>query len=324
MNRRVDAPREQLAADLTAALGAREVREVRRLSGGASRETFAFEADGRPLILQRDRPGGMRQAGMATEARLLRAAAATGVPVPAVVATDADHRGGEAATVLGGSWLVVERLVGETIPRKILRDDEFAAARPQLSGQCGQALAGVHAIDPAAVPGLEGADQLDQFRALLDAMGEPHPAFELGFRWLERRRPPRRADTVVHGDFRNGNLVVGTDGLRAVLDWELAHLGDPLEDLGWLCVRAWRFGAAPRVGGFGDVDDLVAAYEAASGTAVDRDELAWWEAMGTLKWGIMCIVQAATHLSGTARSVELAAIGRRVCEVEHDLLLLLP
>ena len=315
----------ELAADLAAALGAREVRDVQRLSGGASRETFAFEADGRALILQRDRPGGMRQAGMAAEARLLRAAAATGVPVPAVVATDADADGPRVAgTALDGWWLVVERVAGETIPRKILRDDEFLAARPQLAAQCGRALAGVHAIDRAAVPGLDGADQFDQFRALLDAMGEPHPAFELGFRWLEPRRPARRADTVVHGDFRNGNLVVGPDGLRAVLDWELAHLGDPLEDLGWLCVRAWRFGAERRVGGFGDVDDLVATYEAASGVAVDRGELAWWEAMGTLKWGIMCMVQAATHLSGTARSVELAAIGRRVCEVEHDLLLLLP
>jgi aminoglycoside phosphotransferase (APT) family kinase protein len=315
----------ELAADLAAALGAREVRDVQRLSGGASRETFAFEADGRALILQRDRPGAMRQAGMATEARLLRAAAETGVPVPAVVATDADAAGpGLADSALGGSWLVVERVAGETIPRKILRDDEFAASRPQLAAQCGRALAGIHAIDPAEVPGLDDADQFDQFRALLDAMGEPHPAFELGFRWLEPRRPARRADTVVHGDFRNGNLVVGPDGLRAVLDWELAHLGDPLEDLAWLCLRAWRFGAEPRVGGFGDVDDLVAAYEAASGVAVDRGELAWWEAMGTLKWGIMCMVQAATHLSGTARSVELAAIGRRVCEVEHDLLLLLP
>jgi aminoglycoside phosphotransferase (APT) family kinase protein len=315
----------ELAADLAAALGAREVRDVQRLSGGASRETFAFEADGRALILQRDRPGAMRQAGMATEARLLRAAADTGVPVPAVVATDADADGpGLAGTALGGSWLVVERVAGETIPRKILRDEEFVNARPQLAAQCGRALAGVHAIDRAAVPGLDGADQFDQFRGLLDAMGEPHPAFELGFRWLEPRRPARRSDTVVHGDFRNGNLVVGPDGLQAVLDWELAHLGDPLEDLGWLCLRAWRFGAEPRVGGFGDVDDLVAAYEAASGVAVDRGELAWWEAMGTLKWGIMCMVQAATHLSGTARSVELAAIGRRVCEVEHDLLLLLP
>jgi aminoglycoside phosphotransferase (APT) family kinase protein len=268
---------------------------------------------------------------MGTEVALLRAAWEAGVPVPAVVVfggdVDDDVRGNAVdARALGSSWMVVERIDGETIPRRILRDEEFASARPLLTAQCGRALAAVHSIDPEAVPGLDPTNQFQRFRELLDAMSEPHPAFELGFRWLERNRPPARADTVVHGDFRNGNLVVGPDGLRAVLDWELAHLGDPLEDLGWLCVRAWRFGASPRVGGFGDVDELVAAYESAPGSTgtVDRDALAWWEAMGTLKWGVMCMLQAATHLSGTVRSVELAAIGRRVCEVEHDLLLLLP
>jgi aminoglycoside phosphotransferase (APT) family kinase protein len=309
---------------LAAALGARDVRGLRRLSGGASRETWAVDADGRPLILQRARPGGVASGPMATEVALLRAARAAGVPVPAVVLSGAEVD--RDPVPLGRSWMVVERIEGETIPRKILRDAEFASARPLLTAQCGRALAAVHRIDRGSVSGLDPTDQFERFRELLDAMTEPHPAFELGFRWLERNRPHVRADTVVHGDFRNGNLVVGPDGLRAVLDWELAHLGDPLEDLGWLCVRAWRFGASPRVGGFGDVDDLVAAYEAASGSTgtVDRDALAWWEAMGTLKWGVMCMLQAATHLSGTVRSVELAAIGRRVCEVEHDLLLLLP
>ena len=319
---------------LAAALGARDLGGLRRLSGGASRETWAFDADGRPLILQRARPGGVATGPMATEVALLRAARATGVPVPAVVLSGAEvdgdgdpdgDREGDAGP-LGRSWMVVERIEGETIPRKILRDAEFASARPLLAAQCGRALAAVHRIDRGRVSGLDPTDQFERFRELLDAMTEPHPAFELGFRWLDRNRPPVRADTVVHGDFRNGNLVVGPDGLRAVLDWELAHLGDPLEDLGWLCVRAWRFGASPRVGGFGDVDELVAAYEAAPGSTgtVDREALAWWEAMGTLKWGVMCMLQAATHLSGTVRSVELAAIGRRVCEVEHDLLLLLP
>jgi aminoglycoside phosphotransferase (APT) family kinase protein len=220
--------------------------------------------------------------------------------------------------------MVVERIGGETIARRILRDDELAPARIVLAAQCGAVLARIHRIDPAAVPRLGDADQVVQHRATLDAAGEPHPAFELGLEWLERNRPPRARIGVVHGDFRNGNLVVGPDGLRAVLDWELAHVGDPLEDLGWLCVRAWRFGAAPRVGGFGTVDELVDAYEATAGTSVDRAALAWWEVLGTLKWGVICLVQAATHLSGVVRSVELAAIGRRVCEAEHDLLLLLP
>ena len=309
-----------LAAALRDALGGDVAIEgLRRLSGGASRVTSSFEAvapDGTrtPLVVQQIRSGGGGTGpGMATEAAMLRAAAEAGVPVPRVVAV------GE-----GTSFVVLEHVFGETIARKILRDDEYAGARPVLAGQCGRALGALHAIPVDAVPGLEVPDQVAQYRAVLDASGQPHPAFELGFRHLEATRPTASATTVVHGDFRLGNLIVGPDGLRAVIDWELVHLGDPLEDLSWLCVKSWRFGAAPRVGGFGEVPELVSAYEEASGRGVDLDALRWWETFGTLKWGIMCIMQAAAHLTGAARSVELAAIGRRVCEVEHDLLLLLP
>ncbi len=314
---------EELGSALAEVLGAREVSAVERLSGGASRETWAFEAEldgtARRLILQRERPGGLREGGMGIEAAVLRAAGAAGVPVPSVIACD-DGRGGGP---LGPAYLVVERLEGESIARRILREDALAEARLVLARQCGAALAGIHAIDLAEVPGLEDVDQLDRYRQVLDDLAQPHPAFELAFRWLADHRPSGTGRTVVHGDFRNGNLLVSPCGLVAVLDWELAHLGDPLEDLGWLCVRSWRFGATPRVGGFGTVDDLVAAYEAASSTQVDRAALHWWELLGTLKWGIMCVAQAETHRLGVVRSVELAAIGRRVCEVEHDVLLLL-
>lgn len=152
----------------------------------------------------------------------------------------------------------------------------------------------------------------------------PNATFELGLRWLDAHRPPTRPAALVHGDFRLGNLIVGPDGLRAVLDWELVHLGDPLEDLGWLCTRAWRFGEAPAVGGFGSIEQLLAAYRAGGGGDVDPAALHWWQVYGTLRWGVICIGQAAVHLAGLQRSVELAAIGRRVCENEHDLLLLLP
>lgn len=291
-------------------LGATALDGLRRLSGGASRETWSFDADGRPLILRRDPPGAPK-GGMDMEARLFRAAAAAGVPVPEVVVAEP-------------SLIVMERIEGETIPRKILRDDEYAAARPKLARECGAILAKLHSIPTADVPGLEQADQVEQFRELLDALGEPHPTFELAFRWLDANRPLPTRTAIVHGDFRNGNLIVGPEGVRAVLDWELAHLGDPLEDLGWLCVKAWRFGMTPPVGGFGEYDQLISAYEAGGAGPVDRDALRWWEVLGTLKWGIMCIMQAVTHTSGAVRSVELAAIGRRVCEQEWDLLALLP
>lgn len=317
-------PQDGLAATLADVLGAGSVSGLERLSGGASRETWAFDAEvggiRRRLVLQRERPGGLRHAGMGVEAALLRAAAGAGVPVPAVVACD----DGSGASTLGAAHLVVERLDGETIPRRILREEAFAGARRLLAAQCGVALARIHAIGLDEVQGLDDVDQVERYREALDALGHAHPAFELAFRWLADHRPAPGRRTVVHGDFRNGNLLVGPEGLVAVLDWELAHVGDPLEDLGWLCVRSWRFGEEPPVGGFGTVEDLVAAYEGASGTRVDRDALHWWEVLGTLKWGIMCVAQAEAHRSGTVRSVELAAIGRRVCEVEHDLLLLLP
>ena len=166
-------------------------------------------------------------------------------------------------------------------------------------------------------------DQVQQYREVLDLLGEPHPAFELAFRWLADRRPPPAGEAIVHGDFRLGNVIVDGDGLAAVLDWELAHVGDPMEDLGWLCVKAWRFGGRGPVAGLGEYRDLFDAYSGASGRPVDPEVVRWWEVLGTLKWGIMCIMQASAHLTGASRSHELAAIGRRVCENEHDLLALM-
>jgi aminoglycoside phosphotransferase (APT) family kinase protein len=309
-----------LAASLGDLLGG-SVRDLRRLSGGASRETWAFgleRPDGRKerLILRRDPPGAPGK-GMALEARLLRVAADAGVPVPAVLAASDDP------AHMGSAFVVMAQVDGETIPRKILRDEAFEPARRMLAAQCGATLARLHAIDASAVEGLEAQDPLAYFRQMLDELGQPHPAFELAFRWLAANRPPPTAPVVVHGDFRLGNLIVGPDGLVAVLDWELAHRGDPMEDLGWLCVRAWRFGSALPVAGVGAYQDLMSAYGEASGRPVDPAVLHWWETLGTLKWGVMCILQASAHLTGAVRSVELAAIGRRACENEWDVLLCL-
>jgi len=311
-----------VAGRLGAALGGR-VRSVRRLSGGASRITDAFELEThsgkvRSLVLQRVR-GAVPADGPApgpdirVEASLLRAARDAGVPVPDVVAAGTDDG------LLPG-WLVVERLGGESIPRRILRDEGFATARPALTDQAARALAAVHSIDPASVPGLPGADPLRHPLDLLDELHEARPVLELGVRWLAGGRPPMGESVVVHGDFRMGNLLVDRAGLRGVLDWELAHMGDPAEDIGWLCARAWRFGGPGRVGGFGTLDRFLTAYASASGRRVDVARVRWWEAYATVKWAVICLLQASSHLSGTTRSVELAAVGRRVCESEWDLL----
>ncbi len=301
------------------------IEGLRRCSGGASRETWALDAldAGRhlhPLVLRRDPSGQKSATGRGTEYSVLAAAEHAGVPAPKVRALLAGDDG------LGAGFLM-DRIEGETIPRRILRDDAFAAVRHHLAAQCGAIAARIHAVDPTTLPELPvmtARDQVDQQRSLLDAFGEPHPALELGLRWLDEHAPVAAVPALVHGDFRNGNFVIGADGIRAVLDWELAHLGDPIEDLGWLCVKSWRFGNTDRIaGGFGSLADLLAAYADASGAAITEEVVRFWVVLGTVKWGVICVGQAFTHLIGAVRSVELAALGRRVAEMEWDLLDLL-
>lgn len=309
--------------------GATGVDGLKRLSGGASQETWSFDAitAGAPVqLILRRAPGGERAPSatavpLETEARLIGLASGVGVPVPTVRHILAPEDG-------LGHGFIMSRIAGETIARKILRDDEYANARPKLARQCGEILARLHNIDKASLPPLRTAParaEIEQYLGVYKAHGHPHPVFDLALRWLKENAPPAStAHTLVHGDFRNGNLMIGPDGVRAVLDWELAHIGDPMEDLGWICVNSWRFGNIDQpVGGFGAREDMFEGYEAAGGTKVDPARVKFWEVLGTLKWGIMCTIMVTAFKSGADRSVERATIGRRSSETEIDLLRLL-
>ena len=306
------------------------IADLRRLAGGASREIWAFDlvraATRERLVLRRDPPGHHVQSSRRDEFALLRAAQAAGLPVPRVLWCEAD------GAALGSPFFVMEFVEGETLARRLLRDGEYAPARAALPGQLAAALARIHTIDPAeptlaflprppvdeSPAAAELARQEQMYRAVTP---DPHPALELAFRWLAARLPSPATPTVVHGDYRIGNVIFGPEGLRAVLDWELAHVGDPLEDLGWLCVRSWRFGADDRpAGGLTDRETFFTAYERAAGASVDRAAVRWWEVFGNLKWAVICILQARTFLDGAVKSVELASLGRRVAETELELL----
>ncbi|GAB2822242.1 hypothetical protein GCM10022221_20260 [Actinocorallia aurea] len=303
---------EVLAALLSERVG--PVRGLRRLSGGASRETWAFDTADAELILRRDPPHAPDPETMAREAALLVAAASAGVPVPAVV----DH----GPDLAGTPYLIMERLEGETIPRRLLRDERFAKVRPGLAREFGRILARLHRLPPDAIADLPFLDPLQDVKERYAAFAEPRPAVELALRWLEQNRPAETGrPTVVHADFRNGNVLLDENGVKGVLDWELTHAGDPWEDLGWLCVKAWRFGSPPAVGGFGTREELLAGYAEAGGTPPSPETLHWWEVFGTLRWTVLCRHQADRFLSGSDDNVEFAVLGRRVCEVEHDLLL---
>jgi aminoglycoside phosphotransferase (APT) family kinase protein len=303
-------------------LGPVTIGEFTRLSGGASKQTWSFDAIGSDgarsgLILRRDPPGRPSEPGAVDrEAAAITIAHDTGLAVPQLFGTFEAGLPG-----LDTAGMIMRRVDGETIARRILRDDAYVQARRVLVGQLGDFAGRLHAAEvPSHFP---RPDPLAGLREQLDAFGRPSEVFELAMAELIATQPPPRKPVLLHGDFRLGNLIAGPAGLRAVLDWELTHVGNPAEDLGWLCVKAWRFGADAPVAGLGSREDLLAAYHAAGGEDISLAELRWWEILGTLRWGVICMTQAWAHLSGALRSVELAAIGRRVCEQEWDLLLLL-
>ena len=306
---------------------ARDISGLKRLSGGATQEIWRFDLDTtegyRPLILRRSRGGSHRSGmgvGLDVEAQLIAAARACGVSAPEVlhVLTPEDGL---------GSGFIMEFVAGETLGARIVKQPSLAGARATLAHSCGQILARIHAIDISQFPTLARqtpADLIEQWRAAYRRDIVRRPVFDLAFHELSAScPPPPRNARLVHGDFRNGNLMIGPEGVRAVLDWELAHIGDPMEDLGWLCVNSWRFGRIDKpVGGFGEYADLYAGYEAAGGPPVNRAMARWWEMFGTLRWGVMCTGSLAAFRSVDA-SVERAMIARRTSETEIDLLRLM-
>lgn len=300
-----------------------EITAVQQLSGGASSATYLVQSDAGRFIFQRDaaQSEGDRGVSRATQAQVQMRAAALGVPVAPVLATT------DPADELGDGVLTAF-VSGEALAPKWLKLPDYAQARERLTAQCAEALARLHAAPTShwadlPLKGGSGAELLDDMFRWYRRIGVDVPAFDLAFAWLKPRMPTQPPTCLAHGDFRAGNLLIDSHGLAAVIDWELTHLSVPAEDLGWLCVQAWRFGQWQLpVGGFGTREALLAAYTAAGGR-VNPQELQVWEVYGNLKWGMSCLQLADDHVSGRVPSVERAAIGRRVSEVAADLTYLL-
>ncbi len=329
---------QSLIAALTAVVARRlgppgDILELKRLTGGATKRTWSFQAqigDRRePLVLQLSNPRTALAAGDplaelprvvgADDAAMMTAAAAAGVPAPPIRAVLAPEGG------LGPGY-IMDFMPGETIARRLLREPEFAPLRAGFARQCGTILARLHAMDGATLPFLQrfgAAEQVALYRRVYESLDHPQPAIELGLRWAAAQLPTAARTTVVHGDFRLGNLICGSERIAAVIDWEIAGLGDPVQDLGWLCVKTWRFGGPLPVGGMGWREALIEAYGRAGGAPVALAHLRFWEAFGSVKWAIMCLMKGQEHRRTGRRTVEQLAIGRRMEEPLHDFLQLL-
>jgi aminoglycoside phosphotransferase (APT) family kinase protein len=304
------------------------IHELQRLTGGANKTTWSFDAevDGarRPFILQLASTRAIDEsnpiAGVSPhltaeeDARLMIAAVRANVPAPRVraILVPADGL---------GSGYVTERVAGETLATRILREERFASARASMATQCGTILAAIHQIplsEATFLKRLEPAEHVAVQRMIADYHGFRLPALELGLRWAADHAPQKVRHTVVHGDFRAGNFIVGEEGIRCVLDWEIGQSGDPMQDLGWVCVKTWRFGGVNPVGGFGTREDLFAAYEKASGQSVDPAHVRFWEAYGSVKWAVGCLSLGTRGIEEIG--IERCAIGRRIEEPLWDFL----
>lgn len=280
---------------------------------GAERRLALRRAEGEGVSAMSAGPG------LNGEAKLFAAARAAGVPGPEVLLVLQPEDG------LGAGFLM-EWICGETLGGKIARGAEFAEVRKSLARQCGEILARLHKVDVKA-SGLDAMLETLTPEAFVQrtyerylALNTPQPMIDFTAHWLFANLPKAERFTLVHSDYRNGNLIVDREkGVVAVLDWELAHIGDPMRDLGWLVTRSWRFGVVGKeVGGFGDLDDLIAGYESVSGTIVDRAAVRFWELFGSFWWAVSTLSMGQSFRDGSETSLERPAIGRRSSECQID------
>jgi aminoglycoside phosphotransferase (APT) family kinase protein len=318
----------QLAAALTNAWRRQQgtelqVGSIERLSAGASAQTWRVSAvteEGAQGLIVQLFSGQEQFTGALTRAeqgRVQQAACLAGVPTPEVLLVVGPEDG-------LNDGFVSRYTPGETLGKRIANDLRFSSARLHLTEQCARVLSQIHALPVKEFQELRhrpARTQLEELIRFHRSIGDALPAFELAFKWLAAHLPPAAPPRVVHGDFRNGNLIVDEEGLVAVLDWEMAHLGDPLEDLAWLCLRPWRFGQGDRVvGGFGERAELYESYVRCGGEKPQTAVVRFWEVFGTLKWGVICQWFGRQFLTGEVRVLERAAIGRRTSEAELDLI----
>jgi aminoglycoside phosphotransferase (APT) family kinase protein len=329
-----DAEREALVPWLRAACDAHSLtlHHVSLLPGGAIQQNWLLLADvgggpfegAREWVLRTDAassPG--RSHSRAQEFALLQAAHRAGVRVPDPLFLCTDQ------SVLGRSFFVMQRVQGIAAARDIVRSDTLGGGRDRLAAALGAELAHIHAIRPPrddlsflrpSPDGRIAHNRIADLRARLDAAGGARPVLEWGLRHLERHAPPTAPVVLCHGDFRTGNYLADTAGVAAILDWEFAGWGDPLEDVGWFCARCWRHGGPGEAGGVGSRDAFYDGYDAVSTARLDWRLVRYWELMATVRWAVIAGEQADRHVSGREHSLELALTAHIIPDLELDIM----
>lgn len=343
MDAAIETLKKQIEKYLTTRLGgASTISSMKSLSGGACQDNYLVDlkveggdqAGDYGLVLRTDAGAALLSSlGRAEEYRVAKAAYDNGVKTPKPYWLETD------TAAIGKQFYFMERIDGRATGRYVVKDRELNPVRKDFARLLAENLAGIHGVTP------ETADDdlkkvlnnipdpntnqnaliaVQNMRDMLADLPEAHPALELAANWMEANAPTTDSAVLIHGDFRTGNFMVSPEGLHGIVDWEFAHWGDRHEDISWLCMRDWRFGKLNKeVGGFADREEFYAAYEKAAGASVDPANIRFWEIMGNSRWAIGSVQQAERHLSGADKGIQLAAIGRRCCEMEYEVMRLI-
>ena len=306
-------PRIEGSSELT-------ISNLFRIPGGASRETWMFDvawigatgARTGAFVLRKDPPASLVESDRAVEYAFYSAFEKSKVPVPRMrwLESDPAH--------LGSAFFIMERIVDcDSNTRRILEPD-YAGSRDCLARQLYEILGAIHTTDWSrtsivehiAPPSAEVCwkRELGYWEGMIDANEiSPQPVIRGAIRWLKANPPPpAQRVTVVHGDYRVGNFLYTPDGIKGIVDWEMAHLGDPLEDLSWSFMELWEFGNDGKKGGIITMDEAVRVYEESSGLEVDRAALHWWGVFSSVKAQGIWLTGAKSFQDGRSQEVMLA------------------
>ena len=328
---------EQLTAYLQQKMPQAEglaVSDVGRVPGGASRETWSFDASWREsgvdvarcFVVRRDPTASLLETERDVEFRVYQALDGTGIPVPQVYWLEKDPRW------LERPFFVMGRVEGQTEPALLVARE--SAARGEIGRQAAEILANIHNLDWRKLgldflgeppsPAHCGELEIDKWQAILekDAV-EPKAGLALALRWLRRHTPVPSRVCLVHADYRVGNFLFDDTSIRGILDWEMVHLGDPMEDVAWFCVRMWRWAGDEMVGGILEREEFYRLYEQYSGIPVDREAVRFWEILGNVKLATIFVTGVRSYCEGRSSDILLALTSRLSPGIEQEALALM-
>mgnify|MGYP001264470700 FL=1 len=312
------------------------VSNLFRIPGGASRETWMFdaawEAGGekhfQAFVVRKDPPASLLDTDREAEYAFYSTFWDTRVPVPRMRWLEPD------ATILGGPFFIMDRILGCEANTRTILAPPYLQVQGEIARNMYEILGAIASFEwrgtPAErvseAPTVETAWQkeLAHWEGIIDAQElSPQPVMRAAIRWLRANPPPpAQRISVVHGDFRVGNFLYKDDGtIHGIVDWEMAHLGDPIEDLAWSFNQSWQWAKDGRPGGIVDRETAIATWERASGLKADRQALYWWGVFTNVKCQGIWVTGARSFQEGRTNELILPMVAYSLINTQDRYLL---